>query len=236
MMDGECYLYDQVLIGRKQTCGKELFESTMNNQKEYNPIDEQRALKILRYAFEYYLGWTPEQIRANIDEEILKKMKLDGIVRQRIQFPMELDPMQNLQYLVHRMYPERYTYNARQAIEEYYDRVLSGDVKRFKKGFFTSKDGTERAQICFRRMLQMIGPFEKVEQIYDLFASTEGNRVLAKYKLHSAGRDLYPFPIDFLHYSLPEQERNELYYQMTRFYITNTIQKKQMRRDGTFKA
>lgn len=56
MMDGECYLYDQVLIGRKQTCGKELFESTMNNQKEYNPIDEQRALKILRYAFEYYLG------------------------------------------------------------------------------------------------------------------------------------------------------------------------------------
>ena len=66
-MDAELHLYDLVMIGQKETCGKELFESTMNGRKEYNPVDEARALKIIRYAFEYYLGWTPEQVHANID-------------------------------------------------------------------------------------------------------------------------------------------------------------------------
>ena len=58
--------------------GKELFETTVNNRKEYNPADEERALKIIRYGFEYYMEWTPEQIWVNIDEEILKKLKLDN--------------------------------------------------------------------------------------------------------------------------------------------------------------
>lgn len=55
-MDAELHLYDLVMIGQKETCGKELFESTMNGKKEYNPVDEARALKIIRYAFEYYLA------------------------------------------------------------------------------------------------------------------------------------------------------------------------------------
>lgn len=74
-MDAELHLYDLVMIGQKETCGKELFESTMNGKKEYNPVDEARALKIIRYAFEYYLGWTPEQVHANIDPAILKRLK-----------------------------------------------------------------------------------------------------------------------------------------------------------------
>ena len=42
-MDAELHLYDLVMIGQKETCGKELFESTMNGKKEYNPVDEARA-------------------------------------------------------------------------------------------------------------------------------------------------------------------------------------------------
>lgn len=235
-MDSECYLYDQVLLGRKETCGKELFESTVNGRKEYNPADEERALKIIRYAFEYFLGWTPEQIKANIDQNVLKMLKLDGIVRQRIRFPVELEPMENLQYLVHRMYPHLYTYNAREAIEAYYDRVLSGEVKRFKKGFFTENNGEKRAQICLNRMLQMSGLYESPRELYDIFASTEGNKLLMKYKLHSAARDLYSFPIDFLHYTLPESMRDECYYQEKRFKLVNDRQKKEMRKKGTFIA
>ena len=72
-MDAELHLYDLCddRSGKKPVA-RELFESTMNGRKEYNPADEARALKIIRYAFEYYLGWTPEQVHANIDPGDLK--------------------------------------------------------------------------------------------------------------------------------------------------------------------
>lgn len=237
-MDAEYRLYDLVMIGQKETCGKELFESTMNGKKEYNPTDEARALKIIRYAFEYYLGWTPEQVRVNIDADILKRLKVDSMVRQRIKFPVELEPMENLQYLVHKLYPDRFYYDEKRSIEDYYDRILNGETARFKKGFFAQGDnsGRKRAEICFRRMLQMIGPFTDVHQLYDLFSSTKGNQTLAKFKLSAAARDLYGFPIDFLHDALPASERDELYYQKTRFRIINEKQKKEMKKAGTFIA
>lgn len=235
-MESECYLYDQVLIGRKETCGKELFESTVNGKKEYNPADEARAIKIVKYSLEYYMGWSPEQIRFNIDENILKMLKLDSLIRQRIRFPVELEPMENLQYLVHRMYPERYGYDRRNAIEIYYDRILSGEIKRFKKGFFTEEYGTYRAGICFQRMLQFTGQFSSIRQIYDVFAGTEGRRLLSKYKLSSAARDLYEFSIDFLHFSLPEKDRDELYYHELRFTLINEKQKRGLRKKGEFIA
>lgn len=235
-MDSECYVYDQVLLRQKESCGKEIFGSTVNGKKEYNPQDEERVLKIVRYAFTYYLGWTPEQIRYNIDSEILVKLRLDGIIRQRIRFPVELDAMENLQYLVHRMYPDRYSYNQRQAILTYYDRVLSGQTKRFKKGFFTEENGTYRAGVCLQRMLQLIGQFQSIREVYDLFASTEGRKMLSKYKLSSAARDLYEFPIDFLHYSLPEHMSDQLYYNKLRFELINEKQKRALRKKKKFIA
>ena len=235
-MDSECYVYDLVLLNQKETCGKEIFETTLNGKKEYNPQDEERVLKIARYAFKYYMGWSPEQVRCNIDQEILVRLKIDSLVRQRIRFPVELEPLENLQYLVHRMYPERYSYNQRQAIEAYYSRILDGEIKRFKKGFFTEQDGAYRAGVCLQRMLQMIGQFKDVREIYDLFSGTEGRKLLSKYKLNSAARDLYEFPVDFLHYSLPDQLRDDLYYHKIRFELINEKQKRVLRKKKKFMA
>lgn len=57
-----------------------------------------------------------------------------------------------------------------------------------------------------------------------------------KYKLASAARDLYEFPVDFLHYSLPEGNRDDLYYEKLRFALINDRQKRVMRKRGTFIA
>lgn len=237
-MDNEYFLYDLVLLNRKDTCGKELFETTINGRKEYNPIDEKRALKIIRHAFEYYLGWSPEQTFYNIDEEILQRLHLTGLVSQRIQFPAELDPLDNLQYLVCRIYPGRFQYRRRQAVEAYYEKVLSGELRRFKKGFFTSDDGQgkERAIICFQYMIQLAGHFTSIRQLYDTFYGTEGRQLLNRYKLSSACRDLFEFPLDFLHYSLSQAERDELYYQKLRFTLINEKQKREQRKKGIFIA
>lgn len=230
-MDSECYLYDQILIGKKEMCGKELFETTGTGKKEYNPADEAKVIKLVKYALEYYMGWSPEQIRFNIDESILKKLKLDILIRQRIRFPVELEPMEHLQYLVHRMYPERYGYDRRTAIEAYYERILAGETERFKKGFFTEEYGTYRAAICFQRMLQYAGCFSSIHQLYDVFSGVEGRRILNKYKLSSAARDLYEFPVDFLHFSLPERGRDEQYYHKLRFMLIHDKQKRGMRKN-----
>lgn len=235
-MDAEMFIYDQVLIGRKETCGKELFESTATGKKEYNPADEDRVLKLCRYAFEYYLEWTPEQTMVNIDPNILKRLRLDGLVRQRIRFPAELEPMENLQYLVCRMYPERYRYDEKQAVEMYYDKILSMDTSRFKKGFFSGEEGQKRATICLRRCLQMVGPFENMHQIYDLFATSSAATMLQHYKIKSAYKALYELPIDYLHFSLPESERDELYYQKLRFQVKKREYEKKLKKDGAFVA
>lgn len=237
-MDSEFYLFDQVLLGRKKTCGKELFETTINGKKEYNPADEEVALKIVRYFVEYYMEWTPEEAMLNIDEEVLSQFHLDSLVKQRIRFPAELEPMDNLQYLVHRVYPRKFPYHKRQAVELYYSRILSGEIQRFRKGFFSQDDGSgeERAGICFRMMLQLIGYFSSYKEVYDLFMGTEGRKFLSNYKLNSACRDLFEFPVDFLHYSLPERCRLEAYYHKLRFQLINDKQKKLLKKSGAFIA
>ncbi len=41
--------------------------------------------------------------------------------------------MENLQYLVHRMYPDRYTYNRRQTIILYYEKLRFGLINDKQK-------------------------------------------------------------------------------------------------------
>ena len=107
------------------------------------------------------------QVWENLDDEVIKKMKLSGLVNQRIKFPVELvDQKENIKYLVCRMYPEKFHYNSDQAVEAYYDRVLSGEITRFKKGFFTKDDesGKDRAAICLRRALNLTADFQARRQ------------------------------------------------------------------------
>ena len=212
-MDAELHLYDLVMIGQKELCSKELFESKTNSKKEYKPADEEKTLKIIRYAFKYYMNWTPDQALSNINWEILKDLKVDKIIRKYVRFPVELEPQETLQYLIHKLYPERFQYNETYVVEEYYNRILSGETAKFKKGFFEkNEDGKRRAKICFHRMLQMIGPFTDVHQLYDIFSSAQGNKLIAKFKLTAGIRDLYAYPIIVLQECIPESKRDNSYY------------------------
>ena len=205
-----------VMVGRKHNYGKELFRPTADNRREYNEEDEKTALRVIRYALEYYLGWGPEDAKARLSFPILRSLKLDGLVKNRIKFPPELNRTQEIGYLVSKLYPKEYPYQEKAAIEAYYSGVLNHQVERFRNGFFTGTGGAKRAAICLRYMLKVAFPFRDVDQIYECFASEEGRALLRKYGLASAARDLYPYPIDFLHYSLPENMRSEKAYHKLR--------------------
>lgn len=244
-MDNEKYLYDQVLLGRKKTCGKELFEATVNGRKEYNPIDEERALKVIRYAMEYYLGWSPSQVWDGLNDEVINKMKLGLLVNQRIKFPVELvDREEIIKYLVCRLYPKIFHYKPERAVEAYYDRILAGEITRFKKGFFTKEDesGKDRAAICLRRALELDGRFTNLEAMYDYFCTSEGRQFISTHKLNSACRDLFEFPICFLHYAvyplIPKEKKNyfQCYYYRCYFEEVNSKQKRRYRKQNIFIA
>lgn len=118
------------------------------------------------------------------------------------------------------MYAEKFNqYNEKQAIEAYYDEVLSNDANHFANGFFSGEEGQKRAQVCLRHCLQMLGPFENTHQVYDLFAASSAATMLQHYKIKSAYKALYELPIDYLHFSLPENKRDESYYQKLRRQI-----------------
>lgn len=236
--DPEFYIYDQVMLGRKKTLGKELFSSTVNNAKQITEQDEERVLKVIRYALEYYMGWEPEQTKANLDPKVLKRLRLEGVVNQRIRFPVELEPMQNMDYLVHRLYPDRYHYSQEDAVIAYYEKVLNGEVERFKKDFFKDGDGRNRAIICFKRMLQTGRQFRSYKEMFDFFATTAGRQMISHAKLGSPCRDLFQYPIVYLYAALPPevQEEYEDYYNYLKFGQINAKQKLELKKQGKFIA
>lgn len=64
-------LYDQILVGKIDRFPHELFE--------YGVItNEKTALEVIRYSFEYYMRWKPEEIQ-QISLELLKKLSLDSL-------------------------------------------------------------------------------------------------------------------------------------------------------------
>ena len=64
-----CLEYDRIVTGQKKTYSSSFF-------KVNEEIARDNALAIMRYAFEYFLCWTPEDIANSLTFEILKIMKL----------------------------------------------------------------------------------------------------------------------------------------------------------------
>jgi len=217
MLDNEFYAYDQLMIGNKETIVKQIFGQGPTNKKVITKSDEERVLKLLRYAFEYYLEWTPEQVRANMDEAVLKKLHLDSLVSQRLEYPDELAPMENLEYVCCRMYPHLFHYNRERAVEGYYEKVLRQDISRVRKSFFTGEGGSERLSICLRYVINRACSFTSKREMYEFFAGKGGRVLLNKYKLLRSCAQFYKDPLEFLHYSLNETDRSQLEYERIRF-------------------
>jgi len=202
--------YESILLGKKKNYST-VFFGTENKER-----NQENALNVMRYAFESFLGWTPQDIYNCINMEILDTMKLDSLLKH-IEFPSELSIKNDLNYIAHMLYPSVIPFNTKKRVISIYNQVLEKKLYRYPKDFLEGSDGILRAKICLKYVLQNYLLFHNIEEMYEFFASKEGVKALKEYQLFVASNTLFESHIDYLHETLSENQQNEFLYHYYKF-------------------
>lgn len=206
MVNNIIYYYEQILMGNLDSFPKELFDDNLQKR-----IAEKRALQIFKYVIEEYMGWSPEDAATYLDMNFIHKMKLKK-PHSMIRFPDELDSETDLVYIVSLLYPEKIVIDSKSKILTVFKKVLSGESIRLPKSFTAEPNGVLNASVCLQYVLEQNYLFNSIEDLYALFITPEASRILKKYRLQNVQKELFVTPLDYLHASLPEDQKNELLY------------------------
>lgn len=220
---GILYEYELILLNKKNSFSPYFF----NFSPDYS---EQMALEVFKYAIEYYLGWSPKEAAIYLDKDVLDMMKLSPILKY-IRFPCELDSNRDFFYISHLLYPKIIKFNERELILRTYKEVLNGDLYKFPKEYLSDSMGMTRACICFQYMISQYLQFRSIKEMYDFFSTSEGTKVLKKYRLYAICTDMFEYPLDFLHESLPINQKNDFFYRINRFNLKNKEQLNRMKKN-----
>ena len=222
------YEYDTVLLGEKTSLSPYFF----NKSNEQN---EKLALEVIRYAVENYLKWSPAEMYQRFDEDVVKLMKLESIMKY-VCFPPEADEKKDFFVIAGKLYPDKVKIDIKNMTLHIYKKVLAGKMYKFPKGFFDGGLGVYRAAVCLQYALTQKFHFDSIEEIYRAFSTARGTKILKDSKLQAARIVLYDYAIDYLHDSLSEEDQDEFLYHQYRFNIINEKQKRRMLEKGTFIA
>lgn len=207
--------YNQVLLGRQKTIPAQYFDGDAVQ-------NESLALDVLRYVIECHLRWTPEEMRYKFDQTVIDLFKLSRILSY-VQFPPEADKDTDFFVYAHKLYPNRVPIDSRSLTILMYNKVLSGLVSKYPKGFFGDDRGQERACICLHYVLSQRVAFGSLEELYAAFIGDRGARLLRTYKLEVARRNSWQMPVDFLHDALPEEDKEDVLYH---YYLLRALMPK----------
>lgn len=203
--------YEDTLIGKRKSISPFYFSyGETGNMK--------LALQVMKYAFETYLQWSPQDLQACLTYEVLERLHLKSLLRYVV-FPPELDVSQDLFYIAWLLYPETLHFDQKDLILRVYQKLLEGRQQKFPKEFFTGSDGLTRSQVCLRYMIEQYLTFSSIKDMYAFFAAEACHKVLRKYKLLVVCRDLYDTPVDYLHASLARGQQDEFWYRYYDFQL-----------------
>lgn len=212
--------YEMVLLGNEKNISSHFFRY----QDEYN---EKMALQVFKHTIEYYLRWTPEKTAESLNYNVIELMKLDGILKY-LRFPPEVDIKKDFFYIAHMLYPYKIKFNQKKLMLEVYKKVLRRELIKFPKEFMTGSIGVVRACVCFQYMMEQYLHFSSIESAYRFFYSPNGAKALRKYRLFSVCRDMFESPVEFLHKSLPDGQKDEFLYNYYSFKLINEKEKKEL--------
>ena len=181
------------------------------------------ALQIMKYAFDTYLEWSPQELRDSLTIEILERLKLKPFLRF-IQFPPELNPKTDLFFIAWQLYPNTVHYSENDLILRVYQNLLDKKIQKYPKEFFTGTDGLLRAQVCLQYMIGQHLTFRTIREMYAYFASPACEKMLRKYRLLTICYDLFDSPLEYLHTALPKGQKNVFWYRFYQFSKTRAEQ------------
>ncbi len=222
------YNYDQTLLGREKSMMQFFFHENLYGADGVR----ENALAVLRYAVEDLLRWTPKMMVDQFNGEIIRKMKLEKVILAlNRDFPVQLNKKKDYFYYAHMLYPDIIRVSDEYLTIKTYKDLLAGKIQRLQKGFLEGDEGEGRIRLCLNYQLNLSVP-TSIRGLYYDFANTQrANKILSDWKLNTARRAHYKHPIDFLHESLPEDQRDEFLYRYYKFRFANE-QSRQLRRES----
>ena len=194
--------YEQVLIGNISKIPPRLFQ----NEPAAN---EQLALSVFQYAIENLLCWTPTEAYQLFSPAVVETMRLKQLLNY-IKFPSELTK-DNTEHIVYLIYPKEVPYDFAKYVIQTYNKVLNGEI-RYPREYMYGNKGLVRSGICLQYAIKNSKVFHSVEEMYRFFCSPEGFAFLREKKLYQLYKSFYDNPLQYLHYSLPDSLKNELYF------------------------
>lgn len=211
--------YDDILIG---------------NQKKLNPyyfkgktqwVQQKLAISVLKYACETYMRWSPEKTYISLSVDVLRKWHLIELLKY-INFPEDLDRHKDLFYIAILMYPNKFKFNRAKFCMTLYERVLSGELKKFPKDYFGDSYAINKACICLKYAIEDYGIFSSVEDMYRFFSTPESHTFLRNYKIFTPIHNLFASPVTAFHLTLSNEQENNFLFQFYRMaYIYNEHQR-----------
>ena len=180
--------------------------------------NEKEAIILFKYAFEKILQWTPEDARNNLNKEIIEKLKLKRVYKKII-FPRGLSYRGDYWYVAKKCYPDKIHGCGKEDIwKMLYLNVLANPNGKYPKEYFCDADGKLKAKLFLMHQLENYVRFSNIEEMYKFFSSTaEANEFLKECKLLPAMKVHFDSPLEYMHESLPVEQRDNLLLMFTEF-------------------
>ena len=195
--------YEDILLGKRKDFSAE-YIGKVTAPKEIR--------ELLMYAYEDLLKWNPETIKNHNTPALCESLHLMRPIK-KIDFPIGLEPTEDVFYVAHFLYPDKIHYSKKALILRIYEKVLQGALVKYPKKFFSDAEGELNLNICFQYAVAQRLSIRSIEELYDYFSDKDkGIEFLKKANLYSAFVDFYEYPIDILHESLPSFQQNLLCY------------------------
>jgi hypothetical protein len=214
------YEYQLLLLGKIPSIQPDLFEGEAKQK-------EKAALDILRYAVEQLLRWSPQEMAAKFNGDVITKLKLTKIVSYVI-FPPEADKKRDYFVYAHKLYPHIIPMDLYTLTILTYKNVHERRLVKFPKGFFDDNLGRTRALLCMNHALSIDGHFTSKRELYKTFSETAGAQFIQKHRLDLARRLSWSNPIDFVHEALPLNDRDEMWRHYYKFLVTRKALQKEI--------
>lgn len=202
------YEYQQMLLDEDKTFPSGYFTEKNADHKRKNEVS---AIAVIKYAIENLLGWTPEQMQRNLNYGIICKLRLRHFL-DYIDFQPEVNVDKDFDAIAAKIYPDRIRIDERALVIKTFERALSGEISKLPKAFFEDKSGRDRAIICLNYVISQKCVFNDIQDVYAFFVSPQGKRFIQHNRLSSAQRLLWESPLDYIHDSLNEADRNEVWF------------------------
>lgn len=174
---------------------------------------------IWRYAVTRLLKWTPQQALKYLTADIVNMLRLDKTF-PAINYNPKRDYAQDYRFVLQYAFPGIITFNKTDETISEYERfakigVWANDKEQYRcpKNFFLNNEGIARASILFNYVISLYLGDMTIEELYAFFANTKKSKKWLKEKQLDIPLDvIYTDPLEYLHFSLPADSRDELLF------------------------